>query len=85
MRDVETTIGGLMDKQRTAYLSSVDEAGYPNTKAMLAPREREGGVGSVFHDQSFVAAGGAVRRQSPSVRLLCRHPLLPRRDAAWRG
>jgi len=42
MRDVETTIGGLMDKQRTAYLSSVDEAGYPNTKAMLAPREREG-------------------------------------------
>ncbi len=42
MRDVESTIGGLIDKQRIAYLSSVDEAGYPNTKAMLAPREREG-------------------------------------------
>ncbi|MEA4863332.1 MAG: pyridoxamine 5'-phosphate oxidase family protein [Victivallaceae bacterium] len=42
MRDVESTIGGLIDKQRIAYLSSVDAAGYPNTKAMLAPREREG-------------------------------------------
>ena len=42
MRDVESTIGNLIDKQKTAFLSSVDDAGFPNTKAMLPPREREG-------------------------------------------
>lgn len=42
MRDVESTIGNLIDKQKIAYISSVDEDGYPSTKAMLAPRKREG-------------------------------------------
>ena len=42
MRDIVSTIGNLIDKQKTAYLSSVDQDGFPNTKAMLAPREREG-------------------------------------------
>ena len=42
MRDPEKTIGNLIDKQKTAYISSVDENGFPNTKAMLAPRKREG-------------------------------------------
>ncbi len=42
MRNAENTIGNLIDKQKTAFLSSVDDAGFPNTKAMLAPREREG-------------------------------------------
>ena len=42
MRDPESTVGNLIDKQKTAFLSSVDDAGFPNTKAMLPPREREG-------------------------------------------
>lgn len=42
MRDPEKTIGNLIDKQKTAYISSIDKDGYPNTKAMLAPRKREG-------------------------------------------
>lgn len=42
MRDVEKTIGNIIDKQKTAFISSVDEDGFPNTKAMLAPRKREG-------------------------------------------
>jgi len=42
LRDAEKTIGNLIDKQKTAFISSVDENGYPNTKAMLAPRVREG-------------------------------------------
>lgn len=37
MRDVEKTIGNLIDKQKTAFLGSVDEAGWPNVKAMLPP------------------------------------------------
>jgi len=42
MRDSEKTIGNLIDKQTIAYISSVDEEGYPNTKAMSSPRKREG-------------------------------------------
>lgn len=42
MRDAEKTIGNLIDKQNTAFISSVDEGGFPNTKAMLPPRKREG-------------------------------------------
>lgn len=37
-----TTIEHLIDKQSTAFIGSIDEQGYPNTKAMLAPRKREG-------------------------------------------
>ena len=42
MRNPEQTIGNLIDKANTAYISYVDNDGYPLTKAMLAPREREG-------------------------------------------
>ena len=42
MRDAEKTIGNIIDKQSTAFISSVDENGFPNTKAMLAPRKRVG-------------------------------------------
>ena len=42
MRDAEKTISGLIDKANTSYISSVDEDGFPNTKAMLAPRKRIG-------------------------------------------
>lgn len=42
MRDAVQTIGNLIDKQGVAYISSVDGEGFPNTKAMLPPRKREG-------------------------------------------
>ena len=42
MRDTEKTIGNIIDKQPTAYISSVDKHGFPNTKAMLKPRKRNG-------------------------------------------
>jgi len=34
------TIENLIDHQKTAYISSIDENGYPTMKAMLAPRKR---------------------------------------------
>lgn len=49
MRDAEKTIGNIFDKQGVAFISSVDEDGYPNTKAMLAPRAREGIRVFYFH------------------------------------
>lgn len=42
MKDPVQTIGHLIDRQGVAFISSVDENGYPNTKAMLPPRKREG-------------------------------------------
>ena len=32
----------MIDKQSVSFISSVDENGFPNTKAMLAPVRREG-------------------------------------------
>lgn len=42
MRNSEQTIGNLIDKQGVSFVGSVDESGFPNMKAMLPPRRREG-------------------------------------------
>jgi general stress protein 26 len=42
MRDAEKTIGNLIDKAGVSIISSVDKEGFPNAKAMLPPRKREG-------------------------------------------
>ena len=41
-RHAEQTIGNLIDKQEVSFISSVDDDGFPNMKAMLPPRKREG-------------------------------------------
>ena len=42
MKNPEQTIGNLIDKQKVSYIASVDDHGFPNMKAMLQPRKREG-------------------------------------------
>lgn len=42
MRNPEQTIGNLSDKAGLVFISYLDEEGYPITKAMLKPRERNG-------------------------------------------
>lgn len=42
MRDQEKTIGGLIDKCSYAQICYVNDLGFPITKAMLMPRERNG-------------------------------------------
>lgn len=42
MTDAALTIGNLIDRQKVSIISSIDENGFPNTKAMLPPRKREG-------------------------------------------
>ena len=42
MRNQEKTIGKMIDKAGNAFLSYVDGDGFPITKAMLKPRERNG-------------------------------------------
>ena len=41
MRDVQKTIGNLIDKQGVAFIASIAEDAFPNMKAMLPPRKRE--------------------------------------------
>ena len=52
MRNPTETIGNLIDKQSVSFISSVDESGYPNTKAMLAPVKREGIKTFYWHTNS---------------------------------
>jgi general stress protein 26 len=42
MRDAASTIGNLIDRAGVSIISSIDEDGFPNSKAMLPPRKREG-------------------------------------------
>ena len=42
MRDPEKTIGNIIDKAKVSFIGSVDGEGFPNMKAMLAPRKRNG-------------------------------------------
>lgn len=42
MKNPEQTIGKLVDKSGTAFISYIDKEGFPVTKAMLKPRERQG-------------------------------------------
>jgi len=41
MRNFSKTVGDIIDKASVSIISSVDENGFPNTKAMLPPRKRE--------------------------------------------
>lgn len=42
MRNPEQTIGNLIDKSKLTIISYTDGEGFPISKAMLSPREREG-------------------------------------------
>ncbi|MDR3159647.1 MAG: pyridoxamine 5'-phosphate oxidase family protein [Zoogloeaceae bacterium] len=42
LKNVEATPGKLIDKQSVSLIGSVDGDGFPNMKAMLSPRKREG-------------------------------------------
>ena len=42
MRNLKETIGKLIDKAQLTQICYLDEEGFPITKAMLKPREREG-------------------------------------------
>jgi len=52
MRNPIETIGNLIEKQSISFLSSIDENGFPNTKAMLAPCKRDGIKTFYWHTNS---------------------------------
>ena len=42
MRDVEKTVGNMIDKLKAVYICAIDAEGFPNNYAWLQPRKREG-------------------------------------------
>ena len=42
MKDKEKTVAKMADKTKIVYVSYINENGFPVTRAMLKPREREG-------------------------------------------
>lgn len=42
VKNPEQALGKFIDRQSTAFIGSLDADGFPNIKAMLAPRQREG-------------------------------------------
>ena len=42
MTDKQKQIEQVIDRLKTAYITSIDTDGFPNTKAMFAPRKRNG-------------------------------------------
>jgi general stress protein 26 len=52
MRNPAETIGNLIEKQSVSFISSIDENGFPNTKAMLPPVKRDGIKTFYWHTNS---------------------------------
>lgn len=66
MRDAEKTIGNLIDNQKTAFISSVDSDGFPNTKAMLAPRKRDA-IKTIWFSTNTSSMRVSQFRQNPKA------------------
>ena len=71
MRNAEKTIGAILDKQSVVYISSIDENGFPNTKAMLAPRKREGIKMVYFHTNTSSMRVGQYRQNTKACLYFC--------------
>lgn len=64
MRDPENTIGNLIDKQSTAFIGSISQDGFPNVKAMLAPRKRIG-LRTIYFTSNTSSMRAAQYRDNP--------------------
>ena len=65
MRNPEQTIGNLIDKQGVSFIASVDEDGFPNMKAMLPPRKREG-IKTIWFSTNTSSMRVAQYRRNPN-------------------
>jgi general stress protein 26 len=52
MKNLEETIDSLIDRQDVTIISSVDESGFPNTKAVFPASKREGIKTFYWHTNS---------------------------------
>ena len=66
MRNPEQTIGNLIDKQKIAFIASVDGDGFPNIKAMLSPRKRNG-IKEIWFSTNTSSMRVAQYRENPKA------------------
>jgi general stress protein 26 len=66
MRNPEQTIGNLIDKQKIAFIASVDGDGFPNMKAMLSPRKRNG-IQEIWFSTNTSSKRVAQYRENPKA------------------
>ena len=66
MKDVRKTIGNLIDRQSTAFIGSVAAEGFPNVKAMLAPRKRIG-LKTMYFTSNTSSMRAAQYRNDPKA------------------
>lgn len=66
MKDVRKTIGNLIDRQSTAFIGSVSAQGFPNVKAMLAPRKRIG-LKTMYFTSNTSSMRAAQYRDDPKA------------------
>ena len=66
MKDVQKTIGNLIDRQGTAFIGSVSAEGFPNVKAMLAPRKRIG-LKTMYFTSNTSSMRAAQYRNNPKA------------------
>lgn len=66
MNDHETTIGRLIDKQGVSFIGSISTDGFPNIKAMLPPRKREG-IKTIYFTTNTSAMRTAQYQENPKA------------------
>ena len=81
MRDPEQTVGNLIDKQKIAYIASVDGDGFPNMKAMLKPRKRVD-IKEIWFTTNTSSMRVEQYRQNPKASVyFCDRRIFPGRNA----
>ena len=71
MLNPEITIGSLIDKQSVSFISSIDDEGFPNTKAMLPPRKREGIITFYFTTNTSSMRVAQYRKRTNACIYFC--------------
>lgn len=66
LRDPEKTVGKIIDAQKVSFIASIDENGFPNMKAMLAPRKRIG-IKSFYFTTNTSSKRVAQYRENPKA------------------
>ena len=79
MRDAEKTVGNMIDKEKTIFVGSVDAEGFPNIKAMLQTRKREG-IKHIYLSTNISSMRVSQFLKNMPLRL--QHTLLQGRNAA---
>ena len=71
MLNSNVAISNLIDSQSVSFISSIDEDGFPNTKAMLPPRKREGIKTLYFTTNSSSMRVGQYRSRANACIYFC--------------